>query len=340
VGLAKLLLFPEKLASLPLNGPAGRDLSYPVSVELSLTNDCNQDCRWCSDRALRRRAGERLDLGALQRLFDDLAGGGVRGVTIEGGGEPTVSPVFEAATVAALERGLALGLITNGLDLFPAGRDPDIYGKFEWIRVSLDAAGRRPYRELKGVDGFDRVLANLGRLAESSPGATLGVGYVLTSRNDDVDELGALARILRDLGVDYLHIRPVVDHPELTSRQSLEELKQLETPDFAVNLAALADNEVRGNDGLPCLAHSLSAVIGAAGEVWLCGRLNIESSARPIGHLAATGFKDIWAGPERARQTALAAQPAFCLAHCPQCRMTKYNRLLADMSRLKTRNFI
>ena len=340
VGLSKVLLFPEKLAGLKNNGLESQDRSYPISVELSLTNRCNQNCRWCSDRALRHRAPDRMTTDILEGLFADLAAGGARGITVEGGGEPTVSPLLQAAAASAVAHGLAIGLITNGLSLFLPNRPPDFYRSFEWIRVSLDAADREQYFKLKGVDGFDQVLTNLGRLAESAPETTLGVGYVLTNQNDEPDTLQHLVLTLRSIGLDYIHLRPVVDHPKLTSRLPLDFLKKFETPDFAVNIAALTENEISGNRALPCLAHSLSTVIGADGDVWLCGRLNTESSARPIGNLTVSTFKEIWHGPERARQVAQAASGEFCRANCPQCRMTKYNQLLADIDKLKTRNFI
>jgi hypothetical protein len=66
----------------------------------------------------------------------------------------------------------------------------------------------------------------------------------------------------------------------------------------------------------------------------------MEASARPLGFLTEAAFRTIWHGPERACQAARAASADFCRAHCPQCRMTKYNRLLSDIDKLKTRNFI
>ena len=335
VSLAKLLLFPAKLAALQAPGP---DLEFPVSVELSLTSQCPQNCLWCSDRSLRSRSPDRLDLGLLDRLFADLARGGTRGVTIEGGGEPTHSPLFPGAARAARARGLAVGLITNGLNLFRPGLSLDDYRGFEWIRVSLDATEPETYRALKGTDGFAEVMANLGRLAALRPGLTLGAGYVLTNQNDHPEALARLAETLRGLGLDYLHIRPVVDHPAMVSRRDLGFLRA--EGDFSVNLAALADNAASGNGNLPCLTHSLSSVIGADGLVWLCGRLNADPAARPLGDLARAGFAEIWAGDERRRQANLAASAEFCRIHCPPCRLTKYNRLIHRLARLKTRHFI
>jgi hypothetical protein len=374
-GLEKICLFPEKLASLR---QGGLDPLYPVSVELSLTSRCDLKCVWCSELALRDRCPDDLSMAVLKELFQDLAAGGARGVTIEGGGEPTLAPFFPEATLAAKAAGLEVGLITNGLRLFRPDAPLSFYRIFQWIRVSLDATDRGEYLRLKGHDGFDRTMGNLARLAalasqgpepdlasltagppddsplsdpfdsaQSSPaaaaaqtGPTVGVGYVLTNQNDDPQKLWALAERLRGLKVAYLQLRPVVDHPELSSARSVEFLKELQTPAFAVNTAAMTDNQGAGNDGLPCRAHSLATVVTADGAMWLCGRLCQDPQAGPLGYLTKSGFKAIWEGQTRAAQAAQAALGDFCRGHCPPCRLTKYNRLLSRLELIRTRDFI
>ncbi|MDR1309604.1 MAG: radical SAM protein [Deltaproteobacteria bacterium] len=339
IGLEKILLFPEKLAGLGDNR-LGVDGLYPVSVELSLTSACNIACRWCSDLKSRALCRDRLDLGVLDGLFRDLAAGGTRGVTIEGGGEPTLWPDFAEASRLAVANGLSVGLITNGTNLFPPSLDPGFYSIFQWIRLSLDATGPGQYRELKGGDFFGRVLEGLSTLASLSPAPTLGVGFVLTSLNDDPAALRDLAARVRDLGADYLHLRPVVDHPEMSSHRPPADLSGLETGSFSVNSGALTDNKGQGNDGLPCLAHSLSAVITADGSVFLCGRRNDDPATGSMGNIIEAPFREIWRGTRRLSQARLAARGEYCLSHCPQCRMTKYNRLLGNLERLRTRDFI
>ncbi|MDR0356304.1 MAG: radical SAM protein [Deltaproteobacteria bacterium] len=339
IGLEKILLFPDKLVSLNKN-LSGLDPSYPISVELSLTSQCNLKCIWCSDLKSRALCPDRLDLAVLERLFDDLSAGGTRGVTIEGGGEPVLSPHFVLAAELALNKGLSVGLISNGTRLFVPSMDPDFYARFQWIRLSLDASNEKQYLRLKGRDHFAELLTSLARLASLSPKPTLGVGYVLTNQNDDPDSLRRLAGRLRDLGADYLHLRPVVDHPELVSSRPPLDLKELETENFSINVSALTDNKKTGNDGLPCLAHSLSTVITADGSVFLCGRLNDDPATGAMGNLLENSFSEIWRGQSRRRWSRWAAKGDYCLKHCPQCRMTKYNRLLADLKRIKTCDFI
>ncbi|MDR3204965.1 MAG: radical SAM protein [Deltaproteobacteria bacterium] len=343
IGLEKILLFPHKLSSLWLNRE-GADLSYPISVELSLTNNCDLSCPWCSDLKLRQTLPDLLTAELLEDLFIDLSLGETRGVTIEGGGEPTLSWLFEIAVEKALKSGLKLGLITNGIRLFgpPLGQDrwAELVSQFQWVRISLDAGDRNNYLALKGRDYFEQVLDNLSKLTNLTPRPTVGVGYVLTNLNDRPDSLLALALRLKKIGVDYLHLRPVVDHAELESQNSADFLANMADNAFAVNLGAMKDNLGKGNDGLPCLAHSLSCVIAADGSVWLCGRRDFDLPAGSLGSLTEQSFKQIWSGPKRLKRVALAAKGEDCLVRCPQCRMTKYNRLLHNLEKIKTRDFI
>ena len=261
-------------------------------------------------------------------------------MTIEGGGEPTLWPRFEEAARLAVSKGLSIGLITNGPNLFPEGRDPEFYSLFQWIRLSLDATSPEQYKSLKGADSFHLPLEGLSKLAALKPRPTLGVGYVLTSLNDEPEALKDLALTLKGLGADYLHLRPVVDHPEMVSRRAPADLAGLETSTFSINTGPLKDNQGTGNDGLPCLSHSLSAVITADGSVFLCGRLNDDPATGSMGNILDSSFSDIWRGAKRLAQVRLAAKGAYCLRHCTQCRMTKYNRLLNSLRRVKTRDFI
>lgn len=335
VSLEKALLFPEKIKALRRNNCVTFDTTYPISVELSLTNKCNHKCIWCSDESLRSRLGGTLEFEKVKSLIEELKEGGSKGIVIEGGGEPTLHPDFFSIVNEIKNKGLAPGLITNGYI-----QPPNPINDFEWIRVSLDASSRDQYYRTKGVDGFNQVINNLMTMSVEKSSTTLGVGYVLTNLNDNPVKLEQLVLFLKKIGINYIHFRPVVDHPELQSQADLNYLKKYETQDFSINIAAMIDNKDYGNSGLPCLAHSLSTVITADGGVFLCGRLNSFESWEPLGNLHNQSFNKIWTGDKRRQQVKKVSQASFCRSHCPQCRMTKYNRLLNDIERIKTRNFI
>lgn len=332
VGIEKLYLFPEKIAALKNTADSIHDLSYPISIELSLTNRCNFACVWCSDMDLRARMEDDMDLDVLKRLFADLKKGGTKGIVIEGGGEPTIHKNFKEAVNLAADLGFGVGLITNG----SVALDKNILDKLEWIRISLDASNSMEQITLKNTSSFDKVMSNIRTFCQSK--ATVGVGYVVTSGN--IGNLESLLLILSNFGVSYIQFRPVIDHPELDIDIDLSYLKRYENSRFSVLTDGMHQNLVEGNAGLPCVAHSLTSVITADGSVYLCGRLNIHSWVEPIGNINKESFSSIWSGQKRREQANMVLSTDFCAKHCPRCRLTKFNKLFSHISRIKTKSFI
>ncbi len=334
VGLEKLYLHPYKIEALIHQKP-GIDLTYPISVELSLTNRCNLNCLYCSDRGLRKREGLQSELSeaTLFRLFDDLKEGGAQGVVIEGGGEPTLHPNFERIILKLQEIELPVGLITNGVVPLPS----DILAAFEWIRVSLDSSTAEEFYSLKGRDEFERVLLNIYNYAAGCQ--TVGVGYVVT--NSNTREIETLILRLRKYGVSYIQLRAVIDNPELApGEKGLGYLKRYQTQNFSVVMDGLQDNAGGNNACLPCKAHNLTSVIGADASVYLCGRLNIYDWLSPIGNIGQQPFREIWMGSERRRQALQVLDAKFCSEHCPPCRLTKYNKLLKRLEQTRSPHFV
>ncbi len=311
------------------------DMTYPISVELTLTNKCNLNCVYCSDMDLRKRQGmtEMISLETLKKLFDDLASGGTRGVVIEGGGEPTLFDKFKEAVLYARKVGLAVGLITNGT----SSMDKKLLESFEWIRVSLDASTPDEYRNLKGVDYFERVLDNISCYAKYCD--VVGVGYVVT--NNNISQIESLILRLRMMGVSYIQCRPVVDNPELYPKDvDLSSLRYYSSGKFGVMVDGMVENAESGNGGNPCYAHSITTVISGDGSVYICGRLNIYDWLKPIGNINQDSFRRIWYGDERQNQAELLIDAEFCKKNCPQCRISKFNTLFTKIQNIKTKNFI
>ncbi len=333
VGLEKLYLFPEKIAALKKHNNSEPDLTYPISVELSLTNRCNLNCIWCSDKDLRARMDKDMDFSILRRLFPELQQGGTRGIVIEGGGEPTVHKNFDDVVTLACDNGLGVGLITNGSTKIKS----HIADKLEWVRVSLDASNPEEQRLLKNSDTFERVMSNIKRLCSSK--ATVGVGYVVTSKN--IGNLESLILRIRDFGVNYIQFRPVIDHPELDVKVDLSYLGRYQRGSrFSVITDGMSQNVTEGNAGGPCLVHSLTTVIASDGSVYLCGRLNIHKWMEPIGNINTESFRDIWLGTKRNEQSGMVLDAEFCKKYCPRCRLTKFNELFDRLGKTKTQNFI
>jgi radical SAM protein with 4Fe4S-binding SPASM domain len=323
----KLDYHPLKLTALQAGG---FDITYPIVAELSLTNACNLNCGWCSDVELRNRLGGNMKMKVLDVLFRDLSQGGTKGITIEGGGEPTIwrdgENNINQVIQSVRSNGMAPGLITNGVEY----NYPETLKMLEWCRISLDFATPEQMIRLKGKDFAQKVMKNLEDMGKAKENTTLGAAYIVTKHNIEGTE--DLVKKLRDFGLDYIQFKPVVDHPEMVAPNvdMIEALRKYETDSFKVYTNSFGFNTPEGNLSLPCNAHSVSTVISADGSVYLCGRLNIDETWPAIGNINQKTFNQIWFGEERKKQSQIVEDGHFCGNHCPSCRLTKYNVALKN----------
>lgn len=248
--------------------------TFPVLIEINLTNYCNEACRWCismyshqgnpgmtpDEKRIRlvrldespamsghpeRRRG--LDISVLGSFLRQAQAKGLRAVTWSGGGEPTTHPGFPELVRTTTECGLEQGLMTNGF--FPDGYVPMIGQNLRWVRVSLDTIDRNRYHEQKAVDAFPKVVNNIRNLLRHP--AQVGINMNLAEWN--ADEILPMARWCRDEGVGYFQIRPVLGLPFDMARTAayrtqprldwarlkpqLEEAEQLSTETFRVAIS-------------------------------------------------------------------------------------------------------
>lgn len=333
----KLILNKEKVDSIMdvRNGVKKMDEQFPISVEIHLTDKCNLDCEWCTDKGLRDNRAT-LELELIKKLFHEFGRHGT-GVTLEGGGEPTLHPHFKEIVEAGRKSGVAMGLISNGtMDI------SEYVGRLDWVRVSLDSSTKDEYKREKGADCFGRVLGNLEKMSKArNPKETfLGVGYVLTTRNQG--SLTGLVKQLDGIGVDYIYMRPVEEAEGIMP--SLEELLDLRrqlaelTVDRRIKyMLVINDRVVDKNAGLPCIAHSLTSIIHANGEVALCEKRREDGII--IGNVYENSFGNIWLSPcrEQASQKLLSAD---CQKGCSACRITGFNRIFEQLRNVHTKSFI
>lgn len=96
----------------------------------------------------------------IKKLFHEF-GGQRTGVTLEGGGEPTLHPQFQKIVEAGRETNVDMGLISNGtVDI------SEYVNKLNWVRISLDSSTKEEYKREKGVDCFEQVLRNLEKMSK------------------------------------------------------------------------------------------------------------------------------------------------------------------------------
>ncbi len=325
----------------------------PVHMTIGLTNYCNHKCSWCyinwhqAGRASERSgAGDRSrkSLNADQRLIEAVGEArdmGLKAVTIVGDGEPTLHENFAEILHRLDGMGLQVGLFSN-LGTTDPGILKSIIDYCFFVRGSIDAASAEVHRLSHGAEDFDLVIGNLKKLVElrntrSRP--AIGVQFVTNHWN--AWQLPEAALFYRDIGVDYLSIKPAYKnllnpaHPENEiSREEtfdlMREAQSYSTGNYKVYAKYPQFEEVIGhktNDARyygKCRATPLSPYLDEDGIVEMCG--NLKGRGFSLGNVHESSFSEIW-NSER-RKDCLAR---IDLLKCPSgCKLDPLNKVLWD----------
>jgi len=323
---SKLHFHPDRVAEWKRAGDG-----TPITMELDMTNRCTDNCPCCAGGRYKSTAS--LETDAARRVIDEAVELGVRGLIFTGGGEPLCHTSAPATMRYAVDAGLGVGLITNGVLL-----NPELYGdlfRATWIRVSLDAATAGLYAKTHGTKNFERVITNIRVLAEAKRerGAetTIGVGFLVGAHT--INEMEKCASLCAMLGVDYLQFRPfheTLDKPKLLPAIESAYCRSLgyTRKDYAV---VWSENKFRnmGNTGRPygkCYGQAFATVVGADGTVWLCCHMRGKEKYA-LGNIHENSLENIWYG-DRRRDVIDSIDFRDCV---PLCRCDPFNRILWNM---------
>ena len=143
------------------------NLIYTLIVEPS--SKCNLACSFCDLHSGRVEGTDALK-GQMSeqtffRIVDQLAAlpFALKELQYHGNGEPLMNKKFPDFVRYAKAKGVAAKhrLTTNGTMLNPKNLEKVVAAGIDEIHVSLDAADRDAYADLKGCDLYDKVEANL-----------------------------------------------------------------------------------------------------------------------------------------------------------------------------------
>lgn len=299
----------------------------PVTIELDLTNRCNNNCPWC----IGGRKNEKDLVGPFE-IIDQIVSFKIKAITFTGGGEPLLYPQVLEVVEYAHKNGLDVGFITNGL-LLDEGKAKVLLKNCIWIRVSLDASNARDYHYTHGLRpvNFRQVVKNIGILARTKKKmkskCTVGVGYLTNQRL--LKGMLPATKICRDLGVDYIQFRPL--HYDFTDiSQELKKCKKLETKNFLVLYSAakyrLMKDSNLGRDYKVCYGHQFAAVICADGDMTLCCHTR-GNKKFVLGNIYKNTLVEIWNSAQRKKAIA-----NIDLKKCvPLCRCNTFNQVLWNL---------
>jgi radical SAM protein with 4Fe4S-binding SPASM domain len=184
--------------------------ALPAHLQLEVTSACNLRCAMCLVRyrpPVNKLAGA-MTIGLFQQIVDEVPT--LRKLTLQGLGEPLLSPYLMDMIRYAKARGVTVGFNSNATLLTRRRADELLEVGLDWLHVSLDGASAGTYEGIRDGAGFATVFGNLAGLiaakrAAGSENPWVRVVFVAMRRN--VAELPELVRLLAQVGVDQLWVQ-------------------------------------------------------------------------------------------------------------------------------------
>ncbi len=234
----------------------------PVTLEIDLTNRCNQSCVHCC-----RNSSPWVDVASEMTsreqfiAIDQAAEIGVDEVCFLGG-EPTLHPHLMELAYLVRKRGIDnLMLATNALVLRDQWIGP-LSVLFSSIQISLHGSSAGTHETIVGRTGaFARVLANVERM--TARGANISLACtVLEPKLDELEKLRILAT---NLGVNELRLIPLSEEGRGQCLPPLTWQAYQDVGDYIADLA------VGGNDDLKVTSGGFPTAVDAASDALFFG---------------------------------------------------------------------
>ena len=286
----------------------------PIHIQLSLTNACNLNCKFCScgDRDRKKK----LSFEQVKYILDVCAERGTKSITITGGGEPLLYPELNDTIKYAYEKKIEVGLVTNGILLDKLEHHDNLI----WCRIS-SSDDRNPAFEI------------IEKAININPKTDWAFSHVVT-RNPNYEIIRSLISFANNW--DFTHIRLVSDLLDLDMVPSMEKIKK-QIKSFGVDDSRVIyqgrKDSTKGTKN--CYISLLKPIIAPEGIFPCCGtQYAIHGQPKDmIDKLSMGSIKDL--------PKILDNQKSFDGRICDVCYYSQYNDALAKLKiKPKHLNFV
>jgi radical SAM protein with 4Fe4S-binding SPASM domain len=285
----------------------------PLHIDFGITTGCNMACKYCYGMIqARTNKIKRFDMPkeTIINFLTDAKEIGVRSVAFIGEGENTLNPALYDSLAHAKKIGLDVSLATNGL---PINRDKIelLMSSLKWIRFNISAGTPETYESMHNVpkESFEILKENIRLCVEAKKRLNLdtAIGMQMVLMNEAIGDIIPLAKLGKELGVDYFVVKPVSDTPDkklngpTTEYRDIQDIfKEAEsysTDDYFVSIkwAKLMNGGLK--DYKVCYGTQFILAISGNGNVLPCGHwFDIRNDEFLMGNIIKSRFKDIVAG--------------------------------------------
>jgi MoaA/NifB/PqqE/SkfB family radical SAM enzyme len=341
-GGTKIMWHPERVAAW-LKG----ETIAPLYIDAGLSKGCNISCHYCFGMVQENlyKKGKHLYFPrkSLLKYMRDAGQCGVKGMGFIGEAEPTLNPNLYDAIQVGVDNGIDIGLGTNGI-LFNNGNDGiKALENLTYIRFNISAASKEAYKILHGSIEFDKVIEKIKFCVktkeESGLPVTIGMQMVLTPK--DINETIPLAKLGKELGVDYFQIKQCADLQDNSLgiyneyfkgtydsfKDTLKKAESESTDKYHVLPKWYAITEGYKQDYDRCLGTPFLLYSDGLGKIFTCGMFFDKKWWKDylLGDLTKQSFKEI-INSERYKEVMKRVSEIDCHKFCYNgCRADRVN---------------
>jgi len=303
---SKLPYHPERISEWKEKGDC-----FPIYVEIGPTNFCNHHCVFCALDFLNKKEINYIDREVMLRNLENMAECGVKSIMFAGEGESLAHRDTPLFVRKAKESGIDVSITTNGI-LFGEKKQEECLPYLSWIRFSIDAGNSETYSQIHRTNprDFSRLIKNIENFVKlrNNQKLEISIGAQFLILPSNIDEPIKLAKILREIGVDNLQIKPYSHHPnslndfytESERYDKLEEeLKQFNSEDFQIKFRRTTIERISEGATYPiCYGLPFFTLIDSKGNVLPCN-LFYNNEEFTYGNLYKNSFSEIWKSDKR-----------------------------------------
>jgi len=288
---------------------------YPIYMEISPSGDCNHRCTFCALDFMGYQK-RHLDVSMLKERLSEMAILGLKSVLYGGEGEPLIHECIAELINHTKKSGIDVALTTNAV-LLKESLAEKIMADLEWLKVSINGATRDTYGKIHRTkpSDFDIVIKNLTSAVkikrQNGYKCTLGMQILLLPENNE--EVIKLVEISRDIGMDYLVVKPYSQHL-LSKTNRYKDIKydeyvylsdvlsKISTKNFNVifRMHTMKKWDSNTKNYNQCFSLPFWSYMDSGGNLWGCSAY-LGDERFLYGNIYENSFKEIWEGEKRIR---------------------------------------
>ena len=280
----------------------------PITIDCALTRACSYNCIYCYGQ-FQENKGYNLSKDVIFRFLDDAAEIGVKAVSFVSDGESTLSPHIYDAIIHGYNNGLDMAIGTNGYSLKDECLEL-ILPALTYVRFNISAGTPERYARIHGVDekAFYKVMETIKKSVsiKKNLGLNVTIGLQMVLMPDMGEDILPLAKLGKELGVDYLVIKHCSDDENSSLGIDydsyngligiLREAESLSEKDYLVKAKWSKILSGGKREYKHCFGAPLILQMSGSGLIAPCGMLFNEKYKDKfhIGNITEKSFKEIW----------------------------------------------